>query len=118
MPIFIHLNINSLLPKIDKLQAKTKISNAMVIGITESKLDELINDSEIFIKGYIIIQHDRNKRGGGGVRAYSRPLLGVTIAPNLVTWVLKKIFSLEMCRNDIYLWGGSKQNALFLENLP
>ena len=117
MPIFIHLNINSLLPKIDKLQAKTKISNAMVIGITESKLDELINDSEIFIKGYIIIQHDWNKRDGG-VRAYSRPLLGVTIIPNLVPWVLKKIFSLEMCRNDIYLWGGRKQNALFLENSP
>ena len=30
------------------------------------------------------------------VRAYSRPLLGATIAPNLVPWVLKKIFSLEI----------------------
>ena len=38
-------------------------------------------------------------------RAYSRPLLSTTITPNLVPWVLKKIFSLEMDKNDIYLGG-------------
>ena len=52
------------------------------------------------------------------IRAYSRPLLGATIAPNLVPWVLRKIFSLEMGKNDIYLGGASKQNTLSSENLP
>ena len=35
----IHLNINSLLSKIDELRAIAKKSGATVIGITESKLD-------------------------------------------------------------------------------
>ena len=41
-------------------------------------------------------------------RAYSGPLLGATIAPNIVPWVLKKIFSLKMVENDICLRGTSK----------
>ena len=51
-------------------------------------------------------------------RAYSGPLLGTTIAPNLVPWVLKKIFSLEMVKNDICLEAANKQNALFSESMP
>ena len=35
----IHLNINSLFPKIDELQHIANSSNAAVIGISESKLD-------------------------------------------------------------------------------
>ena len=49
--------------------------------------------------------------------AYSKPLSGATIAPNLVSWVLRKIFSLEMVKNDICLGGASKQNVLFSENM-
>ena len=45
----IHLNINSLLPKIDELQHIANSSNASVIGISESKLDESILQSEIQI---------------------------------------------------------------------
>ena len=43
---FIHLNINSLLPKIDELREIVNLSNPMIIGITETKLDYLIGDSE------------------------------------------------------------------------
>ena len=39
---FIHLNINSLLPKIDELREIVKISNPTVIGITKAKLDNSI----------------------------------------------------------------------------
>ena len=52
------------------------------------------------------------------VSAYSRPLLSATIAPNLKPWVLKKIFSLEMIKNDICLGGASKQNAFFHKMCP
>ena len=45
----IHLNINSLLSKIDELRATAKKSRATVIGITESKLDETVLDGEISI---------------------------------------------------------------------
>ena len=51
-------------------------------------------------------------------RAFSWPLLDATIAPNLVPWVLEKIFSFEMVKNDICLGGASKPNALFSENVP
>ena len=33
--------------------------------------------------------------------AYSRPLLSVTVVPDLVSWVFKKIFSLEMVENGM-----------------
>ena len=35
-------------------------------------------------------------------RTYSRPFLEVIITPNLVPWVLTKIFSLEMVKNDVF----------------
>ena len=37
------------------------------------------------------------------IRTYSRPLLGVTLATNLLPWVLKKIFLFEMMKNGVYL---------------
>ena len=62
---FIHLNINSLLPKIDELQYIAKNSNAAVIGISESKLDNTIYDSQVAIDSYKIVLNDRNRKGGG-----------------------------------------------------
>ena len=58
------MNINSLLPKIDELREIVKISNPTVVGITETKLDNSIGDSEIFIDGYCAIRFDRNRKGG------------------------------------------------------
>ena len=49
---------------------------------------------------------------------YSRSLLSATIAPNLVPSDLKKLFPFEMVKNDIYLGGASKQNALSSESVP
>ena len=67
----LHLNVNSLLPKIDKLRYIAKLSNATAIGITESKLDNCILDSEIQIDNYQILRCDRNRKGGG-VACYVR----------------------------------------------
>ena len=47
------------------LWAIAKISNAVVIGITKSKLDDSANDSEIFSKDNSIPRRDRNRKGGG-----------------------------------------------------
>ena len=54
-----HLNINSLLAKIDELRNITKCSNAAVTGITETKLDNIVYDSEVTIDGYSIVRNDR-----------------------------------------------------------
>ena len=67
----IHLNINSLLPKIDELRYIAKKTKAAVIGILESKLDNTVLDSEIYIENYEIIYFDR-KRQGGGLACYIR----------------------------------------------
>ena len=64
---FIHLNINSLLPKIDELRNIAKLSNAAVIGIGESKLDDSVLSSEIHIDNYNTLRCDRNRQGGGVV---------------------------------------------------
>ena len=63
----IHLNINSIISKIDELCIIAKKSRASVIGITESKLDETILDEEINIDGYELARSDRNRHGGGVV---------------------------------------------------
>ena len=55
---FIHININSLLPKIEELRRIACQSKAAVIGISESKLDNSIFDSEIEIDGYNILRFD------------------------------------------------------------
>ena len=67
----IHLNINSLLSKIDELWEIARKTRATVIGITESKLDRSVLDGEINIDGYELVRSDRN-RHGGGVACYIR----------------------------------------------
>ena len=50
--LFLHLNVNSLPPKIDELRYIAKLSNTAVIGIAELKLDNCILDSEIQVDNY------------------------------------------------------------------
>ena len=62
---FLHININSLLPKIDELKCIPNKTKATIIGITESKLDDTVPDLEVNLPGYDILQCDRNRNGGG-----------------------------------------------------
>ena len=64
----IHLNVNSLLPKIDEICYIAERTKAAVIGITESKLDESIFQSEIQIDNYDLLRCDRNRNGGGAIQ--------------------------------------------------
>ena len=68
---FLHLNINSLLPKIDELRHIARLTNAAVIKIPESKLDDSVPISEIQINEYELLCCDRN-RHGAGVACYIR----------------------------------------------
>ena len=62
---FTHININSILPKIDELRLIASEIKCVVISISETKLDETIQDEEINIQGYNLIRNDRNRNGGG-----------------------------------------------------
>ena len=55
---FIHININSLLPKIDEVRYIVNITNASIIGISETKLDKSILSSELEIGGYDLVRPD------------------------------------------------------------
>ena len=68
---FIHLRINSLLPKIDESRNIAKYFYAAVIGITETKLGNTVYDSEVTIDRHRIVQNDKNRKGGC-VSCYTR----------------------------------------------
>ena len=75
---FIHLNINSLLPKIEELHFIAKSTNAAVIGICGFKLDASVLEQEIDIDNYKILHCNRNRQGGG-VACYIRNDLSYNI---------------------------------------
>ena len=68
---FLHINVNSLISKIDELRDIVSKTKPAILGITESKLDSSVNDQEVCISGYNILRSDRN-RNGGGVACYIR----------------------------------------------
>ena len=87
---FIHLNINSLLPKIEELRFIAKSTNAAVIGICESKLEASVLEQEINIDNYKILRCDRN-RHGEGVACYIRSNLSYNIL-SVFSREIEKIF--------------------------
>ena len=89
---FIHLNIRSLLPKLDELILLATKTNAAVIGITESWLDDSVEDSEVEVCGYTILRHDRN-RHGGGVCLYIRSDISFSPRTDLQTDNLETVWA-------------------------
>ena len=83
---FCHLNVNSLLSKIDKLRDITSYIKPAILGITESKPDSSVTNAEVNISGYSIIRNDRN-RNDGGIACYIR---------NELCFNIKNIFSNSM----------------------
>ena len=61
---FIHLNINSILPKIDEIRYIAKLTNATVIRLSETKLDNAVFSSELEIEGCDLVTSDQSQRGG------------------------------------------------------
>ena len=68
---FLHININSLLKKIDKLRCIINKTKAAIIGITEKKLDHTVSNLEVNVPGRDILWCDRNGNRGG-VACYVR----------------------------------------------
>ena len=70
----LHLNINSLLPKIDEMRFIAKQSNASTIGINEYELDSsILNSIELDIDDCNLIRLDCS-RGGGRVACIRKSL--------------------------------------------
>ena len=60
---FIHLNINSILPKIDEIRYIAKLANATAIGLSETKLGNAVFSSELEIERYDLVRSDQSRRG-------------------------------------------------------
>ena len=79
---FIHLNVRSLVPKLDQIKNFANSANAAVLSLSETWLDESVHDNEVRIDGYVIERRDRN-REGGGVCIYIRENLAFTRRPDV-----------------------------------
>ena len=55
---FIHFNINIILLKIDEIRYVAKLTNATVIGLSETKLDKTVLSSQLEIEEYDLVRSD------------------------------------------------------------
>ena len=77
---FYHLNVRSVLSKINEIRCFTDIIHleASLIGFTETHLSNCIANSEILISGYNMFRYDRTTGPGGGVLVYALNTLKCT----------------------------------------
>ena len=59
------LNIASLPKHIDELRILLSDTRLDMLAITETRLNDIVSDDEVSIRGYNIIRKDRNRNGGG-----------------------------------------------------
>ena len=83
--------MRSLVTKISELRYIAVQSNAAVICLSETWLDDSVSDGEISIDGYCLIRRDRN-RSGGGVCMYIRSDLSFSQRSDLETAGLEVLF--------------------------
>ena len=62
---FIHLHVNIIEPKIEETRHLAKITNASVIGISETEFDGSVFSNEAEIEGYNLIRLDCSRKGAG-----------------------------------------------------
>jgi exonuclease III len=60
-----HINIRSILPKMDELKAIVLDQNVDILSVNETNLDSTVPDSEIAIDGYNIFRCDLTRISGG-----------------------------------------------------
>ena len=61
----IHLNVQSLMSKLDMVKVWVRSTDADVVVISETWLTKSVNDKDIGIEGYNVYRSDRPKKGGG-----------------------------------------------------
>ena len=60
-----HLNVRSLVNKIDEIRVFCETHNPHVLSLNETWLDSSINDGEIQLHGYSLVRRDISRRKGG-----------------------------------------------------
>ena len=61
----LHLNVRSLLPKIDTIKIWIQKTETDILVLSETWLNKSVSDQDIFINGYNVFRCDRPRKGGG-----------------------------------------------------
>ena len=77
-----HLNIRSLVKNIDQLKIYHHHCQFDIICISETMLDDTVQDNEVSLNGYEIIRKDRN-RNGGGIAIYIKNCINYKLRQDL-----------------------------------
>ena len=85
-----HLNIRSLIKKIDQFRIYASNNQYDIMCINETWLDDKISDLEVGIDGYDLLRKDR-KRTGGGVAMYIRSSINYKIRQDVMPDYLELI---------------------------
>ena len=67
-----HLNINSLLAKLDEFRLFLHHYRVDILVLTETKLDDSVSSKEISLSCYMAAGHKDRTRHGGGIICYAR----------------------------------------------
>ena len=59
------LNIGSLLKHFDEIKVFLDEYKPHILGLNETRLNDDVEDDDLFIEGYSIVRRDRNRNGGG-----------------------------------------------------
>ena len=103
----IHLNIRSLLSKIDLLRIWVEQHQPSVITISETWLTNTISDNEIKLTNYILYRADRGTRGGGVATYVSSALASEVIVPTVEPSHFESIFIKVILHENKYITIGN-----------
>ena len=99
----LYYNPRSLLPKFYNLLASTLTLDPHIICIVETWLSGEIENNELYIPGFQLYRHDRN-RHGGGVLIYVSAMFSVPVLPSptpplelLTLSILRDNFKVHVC---------------------
>ena len=84
------LNIFSLMPHLDELRIFVSEKKPHIIGITETKIDSSIDNSDNEIDDYVVVRNNRNKYGGG-VAMYIHKSVNYQLREDLIRLTIESI---------------------------
>ena len=88
----IHLNVRSLLPKLEELKFYLTNKKIQVLSVNETWLNSSIAYNEIAIPGFSIFRRDRSKGSHGGVALYVRSELQSFLMIYLYDEIVESVF--------------------------
>ena len=102
----VHLNVRSLLPKMDEIIWMCDFLNLDVICISESWLNTNIANEDMTIEGYSSLRKDRTDKNGGGVVIYIKNTINFKNRPDINSDDMLEMIWIEIVTN------GSDPNVL------